>query len=113
MEYDPCCKWFSFMAERWRALAEGSGSGFKAAVLAGYSVRRRVVRGADGMVSVLWGSLGLRMSHAEFVDFAGVLAEAVQNPGRYGGRGRGGRARVVRCSVGQVTLQDGGLTVWV
>ena len=100
------------MAERWRALAEGSGSGFKAAVLAGYSVRRRVVRGADGMVSVLWGSLGLRMSHAEFVDFAGVLAEAVQNPARYGEIARGVHARVVRCSMGQVTLHHGDLTLW-
>ena len=93
-------------------MAEGSGPGFKAAVLAAYSVRRRVVRGADGMVSVLWGSLGLRISHAEFLDLAGVLAEAVRNPARYGEMARGVRARVVRCSMGQVTLHHGDLTLW-
>ena len=93
-------------------MAEGSGSEFKAAVLASYSVRRRVVRGADGMVSVLWGSLGLRMSHAEFVDLAGVLAQAVRSPARYGEMGRGVHARVVRCSMGQFTLHHGDLTLW-
>jgi hypothetical protein len=112
MEYDPCCKWFSLVAERWGTLAKGSGSEFRAAVLAAYSVRRRVVRGADGVVSVLWGSLGLRMSHAEFLDLAGVLAEAVQNPARYGEMARGVHARVVRCSMGQVTLHHGALTLW-
>ena len=49
-------------------MAEGSGPEFRAAVLAAYSVRRRVVRGADGTVSVLWGSLGLKMSYAETED---------------------------------------------
>ncbi len=81
-------------------------------MLAAYSVRRRVVRGADGMVSVLWGSVGLRMSLAEFLDFAVVLADAVQNPARYGEMARGVHARVVRCSMGQVTLHHGDLTLW-
>ena len=93
-------------------MAEGSGSEFKATVLAAYSVRRRVVRGADGTVSVLWGSLGLRISHAEFLDLAGVLAGAMQNPARYGEMARGIHARVVRCSMGQVTLHHGDLTLW-
>ena len=53
-------------------MADGPGSEFKAAVLAAYNVRRRVVRGADGMVSVLWGPVGLRMSLAEFLDLAAV-----------------------------------------
>jgi hypothetical protein len=91
-------------------LAEGSR--FEAAVLAAYSVRRRVVRGADGVVSVLWGSLGLRMSLAEFLDLAGVLAEAARNQARYGELARGVRARVVRCAMGQVTLHHGDLTLW-
>jgi hypothetical protein len=91
-------------------LAEGSG--FKAAVLAAYSVRRRVVRGADGAVSVLWGSLGLRMSHAEFLDLAAVLTEAVRSPARYGELARGVHARVVRCAMGEVTLHFGDLTLW-
>jgi hypothetical protein len=91
-------------------LAEGSE--FKAAVLAGYSVRRRVVRGADGKVSFLWGSLGLRMTHAEFLDLAWVLAEALRSPARYGELARGVHARVVRCSMGQFTLHHGDLTLW-
>jgi len=93
-------------------LAEGSGSEFKAAVLAAYSVRRRVVRSADGTVSVLWGSVGLRISYSEFLDLAGVLTGAMLNPARYGEMARGKRARVVRCSMGQVTLHHGDLTLW-
>ena len=93
-------------------MADGAGSEFRAAVLAAYSVRRRVVRGADGMVSVLWGSVGLRMSLAEFLDLAWVLAEAVRNPARHGEMARGVHARVVRCSMGQVTLHHGELTLW-
>jgi hypothetical protein len=81
-------------------------------VLAAYSVRRRVVRGADGTVSVLWGSLGLKMSYAEFLDLAGVLEGALQSPSRYGEMARGVHARVVRCSMGQVTLHHGDLTLW-
>ncbi len=93
-------------------MADRPGSEFKAAVLAAYNVRRRVVRGADGMVSVLWGSVGLRMSLAEFLDLAAVLSEAMQNPGRHGEMARGVHARVVRCSMGQVTLHHGELTLW-
>jgi hypothetical protein len=93
-------------------LAEGQGPEFRSAVLASYSVRRRVVRSADGTVSVLWGSLGVRMSQAEFLDLAGVLAEAARSPARYGEMARGVDARVVRCSMGQVTLHHGDLTLW-
>ena len=93
-------------------MADRPGSEFKAAVLAAYNVRRRVVRGADGMVSLLWGSVGLRMSLAEFLDLAGVLSEATRNPARYGEMARGVHARVVRCSMGQVTLHHGELTLW-
>ncbi|MGF1470815.1 MAG: hypothetical protein ACFB50_03620 [Rubrobacteraceae bacterium] len=83
------------------------------AVLASYSVRRRVVRRADGKVSVLWGTLGLRMLHAEFLDLSTVLAEAARCPARYGELARAGRARVVRCSMGQVTLHHRDLTLWL
>jgi hypothetical protein len=93
-------------------LAEGLGSEFKTTVLAAYSVRRRVVRRTDGTVSVLWGSLGLGISYAEFLDLAGTLAKAMQNPARYGEMARGIHARVVRCSMGQVTLHHGDLTLW-
>lgn len=92
-------------------MAERSGR-VEAAVLASYSVRRRVVRGADGVVSILWGALGLRVSHGEFLDLAGVLAEAARSLAQYGELARGGRARVVRCSMGQVTLHHGNLTLW-
>jgi hypothetical protein len=93
-------------------LAEGLGSEFKTNVLAAYSARRRVVRRTDGTVSVLWGSLGLGISYAEFLDLAGALAKAMQNPARYGEMARGIHARVVRCSMGQVTLHHGDLTLW-
>lgn len=110
MGYDSSCEWFSFTVKWWERLAEGSK--VKAAVLAAYSVRRRVVRGADGMVSVLWGNLGLRLTHAEFLDLAGVLSGALRSPARYGELARGAHARVVRCSMGQVTLHHGDLTLW-
>ena len=93
-------------------MAEGLGSEFKTTVLAAYSVRRRVVRRTDGTVSVLWGSLGLGISYAEFLDLAGALAKAMQNPARYGEMARGIHARVVRCSMGQVTLHHRDLTLW-
>jgi hypothetical protein len=93
-------------------LAEGSDSNFKAAVLAAYSVRRRVVRSADGKVTVLWGSVGLRMSHGEFLDLARVLAETMRSPVRYGEVAGGSHARVVRCAMGEVTLHHGDLTLW-
>lgn len=93
-------------------MAEKSNLGIQAAVLASYSVRRRVVRGADGVVSLLWGSMGLRVSHAEFLDLAGVFSDAMQSAARYGELARGARARVVRCSMGQMTLHYGDLTLW-
>ncbi len=111
MGYDRRCEWFSIVAERLGKLAEGRE--FEAGVLAAYSVRRRVVCGADGVVSVLWGSMGLGMSLAEFLDLAAVLAAAVRSPARYGELARGVRARVVRCSMGQVTLHQGDLTLWL
>lgn len=93
-------------------MAEKSNSGVQAGVLASYSVRHRVVRGADGVVSLLWGSMGLRVSHAEFIDLAGVFSEAVRSVARFGELAGGVRARVVRCSMGQMTLHYGDLTLW-
>lgn len=81
-------------------------------MLAAYSVRRRVVRGADGVVSVLWGNVGLRVTHTEFVELAGVMEHAARTPVRFGELARGVRARVVRCSMGQVTLHHANLTLW-
>lgn len=81
-------------------------------VLCAYSVRHRVVRGADGSLSLLWGVLGVRLSHGEFVDLARVLAAAGEREARYGELARGERARVVRCSMGQVALHHDDLTLW-
>lgn len=52
------------------------------------------------------------MLHAEFLDLSGVLAEAAWSLARYGELARAGRTWVVRCSMGQVTLHHGELTVW-
>ena len=54
----------------------------------------------------------LRVSHAEFLDLAGVFSDAMQSAARYGELARGIRARVVRCSMGQITLHYGDLTLW-
>lgn len=93
-------------------MAKGSDWSVKAGVLAAYSVRRRVVRTADGSVSILWGNLGVRVDYAEFLDLAEVLEEAGHSPSRFGELARGIYARVVRCTMGQVTLHQRDLTLW-
>ncbi|MEW6635238.1 MAG: hypothetical protein AB1425_00330 [Actinomycetota bacterium] len=88
------------------------GPGIEAMVLCAYSVRHRAVRGADGRVSLLWGSLGIRLPLGDFVDLARMMEAAGKSAARYGELARGARARVVRCSMGQVALHQGDLTLW-
>lgn len=80
--------------------------------LAAHNVRRRVTRGVDGAIDLSWGPLSIKMSQEEFLDLAGLVADAVGCPVRYGELARGCCGRVVRCSMGQIVLSHGGLTLW-
>lgn len=88
------------------------GSGARVTVLAAYGVRRRVTRGESGEIHLFWDALSLRMGLGEFVDFAGLVTEAVNCPLRCGELARGRRGRVARCSMGQISVSQGNLTLW-
>jgi hypothetical protein len=86
--------------------------GSRTRVLAAYDVRRRITRGADGIIHLCWGQLSVGMGQGEFVDFAGLVTEAVECAARCGELARGCRGRVFRCSMGQIMLTHGNLTMW-
>jgi hypothetical protein len=81
-------------------------------VLAAYDVRRRITRGADGTIHLCWGPMSVGMGQGEFVDFAGLVTEAAECAARCGELARGCRGRVFRCSMGQIMLTHGTLTLW-
>jgi hypothetical protein len=56
--------------------------------------------------------LSVRMGQGEFVDFAGLVTEAVDCAARCGELARGCNGRVSRCSMGQIMLTHGDLTLW-
>ena len=87
-------------------------SGSPTKVLAAYDVRRRVTRSADGTIHLCWGALSVGMRQGEFVDFTGLVTEAVECAARCGELARGCRGRVFRCSMGQIMLTHGDLTLW-
>lgn len=81
-------------------------------VLAARGVRRRVTLGEGGEVHLFWDNWSLGMSRGEFVDFAGVVAEAVGRPVRCGELARGCCGTVSRCSMGQILVSHGNLSLW-
>jgi len=81
-------------------------------VLAARGVRRRVTLGEGGEVQLFWDNWSLGMSRGEFVDFAGVVAEAVGCPVRCGELARGCCGMVSRCSMGQILVSHGNLSLW-
>ncbi len=84
----------------------------RAAELAAHNLRRRVTRGANGSINLFWGAVSIEMSQGEFVDLAGLVADAVGSPARQGELARGCCGRVARCSMGQILLSHGTLTLW-
>jgi hypothetical protein len=86
--------------------------GPRATVLAAYNSRSRVTRGDDGVIRLFWGMMSVGMDGAEFLDFAGLVAEAARCRLRCGELARGSHGRVVRCSMGQIKLSHGSLTLW-
>jgi hypothetical protein len=86
--------------------------GTRATVLAAYNSRSRVTREDDGVIRLCWEMMSLAMDCAELLDFAGLVAEAAGRETRCGELARGSRGRVVRCSMGQIKLSYGNLTLW-
>jgi hypothetical protein len=84
----------------------------RSTVLAAYNSRSRVTRGDDGVIRLCWEMMSLAMDGAEFLDFARLVAEAAGRETRCGELARGSRGRVVRCSMGQIKLSHGNLTLW-
>jgi len=52
------------------------------------------------------------MNRGEFVDFAEILAEAAVRPVRCGELARGCCGLVSRCSMGQILVSHGNLSLW-
>ncbi len=84
----------------------------RAAELAAHNLRRRVTRDDDGGIVLSWGAVSIKISQEEFLDLAGLVADAVSSPARYGELARGRSGRVARCSMGQILLSYGSLTLW-
>jgi hypothetical protein len=87
-------------------------SGLRETELAAYNSRSRVVRDGEGMIHLFWGALSVRMSQGEFLDFARLVAEAACRMARCGELACSSCGRVVRCSMGQISLSYGRLTLW-
>ncbi len=81
-------------------------------VLAAYNSRNRVIRAKDGTIHLSWGALGLSMPQGEFVGFVHLVTEAAGCALRCGELARGSWGRVAKCSMGQITLSHGTLTLW-
>src|SRR5215207_7147984 len=77
---------------------------FPEVLLAAYNSRSRVARGRDGIIHLLWDTLGMRMTQGEFVSFVRLVTEAVVCPARCGELASGSCGRVARCSMGQIML---------
>jgi len=56
--------------------------------------------------------MSVAMDGAEFLDFAGLVAEAAGRETRYGELARGSYGWVLRCSMGQIKLSHGNLILW-
>lgn len=84
----------------------------RAAELAAHNLRRRITRGVDGGIALFWGSVSIKISQEEFLDLAGLVADAVGSRARYGELARGRCGRVARCLMGEILLSHGSLTLW-
>jgi hypothetical protein len=81
-------------------------------VLAAYNSRSRVTRGDDGAIRLFWGMMSVEMNGAEFLNFVGLVVEAAGCGVRCGELARGSHGRVIRCSMGQIMVSHGNLTLW-
>ena len=88
------------------------GSVPRTIVLAARGVRRRVTLCEGGEVRLSWDNWSVGMGRGEFVDFAGVLAEAADRSMRCGETVRGCCGMVARCSMGQIQVSHGSLGLW-
>ncbi len=87
-------------------------SGLSATVLASYNSRSRIVRDLEGSIHLFWKSLSIRMSQAEFLGLVGLVKDAAGCAARCGELAERPCGRAVRCSMGQIMLSHGSLTLW-
>lgn len=81
-------------------------------VLASNNSRTRVVRDREGAIHLFWGMLSIRMTQSEFLGFAGLVTDAAGCEVRCGELALRCCGRAVRCSMGQIMLAHGDLTLW-
>ena len=83
-----------------------------ATVLASYNSRARIVRDGEGSIHLFWGALSIKMAQSEFLNFAGLVADAAECALRCGELATRSCGRAVRCAMGQIMLSHGSLTLW-
>jgi len=83
-----------------------------ATVLASYNSRSRVVRDREGHIHLFWEALSIRMTQGEFLGFAGLVTDAAGCAVRCGELATCPCGRAVRCSMGQIMVSHGSLTLW-
>jgi hypothetical protein len=83
-----------------------------ATVLASYNSRSRIVRDREGSIHLFWGALSIRMTQREFLGFVSLVADAAGCAGRCGELAMSSCGRAVRCSMGQIMVSHGNLTLW-
>ncbi len=83
-----------------------------ATVLASYNSRSRIVRDREGGIHLFWGALSIKMAQSEFLSFAGLVADAAECALRCGELANHSCGRAFKCSMGQIMLSYGNLTLW-
>lgn len=83
-----------------------------ATVLASYSSRSRIVRDREGHIHLFWEALSIRMTQGEFLGFVGLVTDAAGCALRCGELATCPCGRAVRCSMGQIMISHGSLTLW-
>ena len=81
-------------------------------VLASYNSRRRIVRDQEGSIHLFWKSAGIKMNQDEFLALVGLVKDAAGCAVRCGELAMRPCGRAVRCSMGQIMLSHGSLTLW-
>lgn len=84
----------------------------RAVVLAAHDSRTRIVRDGEGTIHLFWDMLSIRMTQNEFVSFVSLVKGAVGCTARCGEIAWGSCGQVIRCSMGQIMLSHGSLTLW-
>src|SRR3954467_12047846 len=83
-----------------------------ATVLASYNSRSRILRDREGNIHLFWGALSIRVTQSEFLGFASLVTDAAGCATRCGELAMRPCGRAFKCSMGQIMLSHGSLTLW-